>query len=1020
MAMFEDEARHRSSLQEARPADIRAHPDSLAAVPPGLCSSVVPETIVTELAQAIAGRDREVQLLEHLLEEGCTGSPQIVFVTGEPGIGKTTLLTELLRLGELRGCLALKGNAAEFERELPFGLVVDTLDEYLESLDPYAFHQLATEDLGELAGVFPALQSLDPGSAEPSTAAERYRAHRAVRGLIERLAVKQPLVLVLDDLHWADGASLELTSHLLRRPPRARVVVAFALRRGQEDRAIESEIESAIRRSDSVHRIELGPLAPADAEMLVDVSDSAERQLMYRASGGNPFYMLELARLRAEGHAGPGIAGDVDVPSAVVAAIAGELDCLSAPATRLVEAGAVAGDPFELDLAMVAGGVAEHDALAAVDELAARDLVRPTAVPRRFRFRHPLVRHAVYESCTPGARLAAHECCANALAEQGAPVAMRAHHVARAARRGDLGAVAVLREAGETAARRAPASAARWFELALGLLPEESPSTDRVALWMALAGAEAATGRFDDSRAALLEGLALTTDDELELRLELVGMCASLEQLLGHQDEAQSRLLSALASLSEDSSPQAVALMIHLAVGGLYRMDFDTVREWGDRALGVARRLGNRPLTAASTALLAVADSFTGRVKDAQAHTSEAAALVDGLTDEELGRRLDALANLCAAELYLHRFGEAAAHAKRALSIGRATGQGDLAPILVPVLANVLHMWGRIAESAELLDEAIEAARLSGNVESLGWNLLGRAFTAIAAGEVDLALVTAQESVNLTRNLDDSLVSTNAGVALAHAHYEAGEPGRAVEVLLMSAGGPELPLMPDGWRANYFELLTRCWLALGRREQAEEAAARAELTARSVHLPLADVMSHRAAAAVALDAGDPHRAGDRAFAAVVAAEAIDARVDAAVARTLAGRALAAAGDRDRAVNELEQAAEQLGACGALRYRSHAEQQLRKLGRHPYRRTRPEDAAGAGVETLTRREGEIAHLVATRRTNPEIAGELFLSVKTIETHMRNIFRKLDVSSRFDVGLAIEHAEDDRQGSTKRGA
>jgi DNA-binding NarL/FixJ family response regulator len=975
---------------------------------------------MTELAQAITGRDREVQLLDDLLEEGCAGSAQIVFVTGEPGIGKTRLLTELLRLAEARGCLALRGNAAEFERELPFGLVVDTLDEYLESLDPYAFHRLATEDLGELAGVFPALRSLDPGSAEPGTAAERYRAHRAVRRLIERLAAKQPLVLVLDDLHWADGASLELTSHLLRRPPDARVVVAFALRRGQADRAIEEEIESAMRGSESVHRIVLGPLAPADAEALVDLGDPGERDLVYRASGGNPFYMLELARMRAAGGDGMSVAGDVDVPSAVVAAIAGELERLSAPARRLAEVGAVAGDPFELDLAVAAGALAEQDALAAVDELAARDLVRPTAVPRRFSFRHPLVRHAVYESCTPGTRLAAHEYCAEALAAEGAPVAMRAHHVARAARRGDVAAVAVLREAGQAASRRAPASAARWFELALGLLPEASPRAERVALSMALAGAEAATGRFEESRAALLDGLAATEDDEPDLRLELVGRCASLEQLLGHQDEAHGRLVGALASLSDSSSPQAVVLMIHLAVGGLYRMDFDAVREWGERALAVAGKLGNGPLTAASMALLAVADSFTGDARDARARTSEAAALVDGLPDEELGSRLDSLANLCAAELYLHRYGEAASHAKRALSIGRATGQADIAPILVPVLANVLHMWGRIAESAELLDEAVEAARLSGNVESLGWNLLGRAFTAIAAGEVDLALATAQESVNVTRKLDDRLVSTNAGVALAHAHYESGEPGRAVEVLLMSAGGQELSLIPDGWRANYFELLTRCWLALGRPEQAGEAAARAEATAGSVHLPLADSMAHRAAAAVALQAGDPHVAAERAFAAVVAAEAIDARVDAAIARTLAGRALAAAGDPDRAVNELEQAAEQLDACGALRYRSDAEQQLRKLGRHPYRRTRPEDAGGAGVARLTRREAEVARLVAARRTNPEIAGELFLSVKTIETHMRNIFRKLDVSSRFDVVLAIEQAEHQRRAPTTPGA
>jgi DNA-binding NarL/FixJ family response regulator len=958
----------------------------------------------------LTGRDREVELLERLLEDGCGGSPQIVFITGEPGIGKTSLLDDLLQRAEARGCLALNGRAAELERELPFGLVVDALDEYLESLDPRAFHRLAVADLAELAGVFPALRSLDPGSDEPSTAAERYRAHRAVRDLIERLAVKQPLVLLLDDLHWADGASVELTSHLLRRPPRARVVLALAFRTGQGDRAIEGEIESAMRRSDSVHRIALGPLTPADAEMLVELPDAVERERLYRTSGGNPFYLLELARMRtAADHGLKVAAGQADVPSVVLSSIAGELDRLPGPARQLAEAGAVAGDPFELDLAMVAAGMKEQAALAAIDQLAACDLVRPAAVPRRFHFRHPLVRHAVYQSCAPGTRLAAHEHCANALAAQGAPAAMRAHHAAHAARHGDLAAVAVLREAGAAAARRAPASAARWFELALGLLPGSAPRADKVALLMALAETEAATGRFAESRTALLDGLALTGDDEQELRLKLIGMCASLEQLLGHHEDARTRLDTALASLPDSSSPEAVALMLHLAVGDIYRMDFEGVRRWGERALGAAQPLGVLPLTAASMAILAVADAFTGHAREAAARCSDAASLVDALPDGELRQRLDALANLSTSELYLHRYKDAAAHAKRGLAIGRATGQADIAPVLIPVLANVLHMWGRISESAELLDEAIEAARLSGNVEALGWNLLGRAFTAVAAGDVDRALATAQESVVLTRKLDDSLVSTNAGVALAHAQFESGEPRRATEQLLMAAGGEELPLIPDGWRANYFELLTRCWLAVGRLDQAERSAARAESTAGWVRLPLADAMSHRAAAAVALERGDPKVAAGRAFAAVLAADRIGARVDAAVARTLAGRALADMGDRERAVDELEQAAEQLNACGALRYRNQAEQELRKLGRHPYRRTRPKDAAGASVETLTQRETEIARLVARRRTNPEIANELFLSIKTIESHMRNIFRKLDVSSRHDVARAIERAE-----------
>src|SRR3954453_14165901 len=145
----------------------------------------------------LVGRQTELDLLEQMLEEGCAGSPQIVSVTGEPGIGKSSLLAELLRRAEERGCLALRGSAAQFEGDLPFGLIIDALDESLESLAPSAFHSLETETLAELGGVFPALKSLDPGSDEPTTAAERHRAYRAARELLERLAAKQPPVLLV-------------------------------------------------------------------------------------------------------------------------------------------------------------------------------------------------------------------------------------------------------------------------------------------------------------------------------------------------------------------------------------------------------------------------------------------------------------------------------------------------------------------------------------------------------------------------------------------------------------------------------------------------------------------------------------------------------------------------------------------------------------------------------------------------------------------------------------------------------
>jgi DNA-binding NarL/FixJ family response regulator len=399
---------------------------------------------------------------------------------------------------------------------------------------------------------------------------------------------------------------------------------------------------------------------------------------------------------------------------------------------------------------------------------------------------------------------------------------------------------------------------------------------------------------------------------------------------------------------------------------------------------------------------------------EAAIHCTAAAALIDAMPDAELAVRLEAMAFLSAAEVYLDRFDESTAHGERGLSVARATGQGELLPMLTMALATVLSVRGRLRESADLLDGGIEGARLAGNSGILAWSLLNRSFAAVQLGELEIAVATAEESVELTHQFDDRFVTTYAGIILAIARLESGHPAQGAELFVSSGGGPGLPLVPGGWRAKYLELLTRCWLAVGRREEAEGAAAYARKTAESTGLGTAMAWAERAAAALALDAGEPAAAAERALASAAAADEARAPVEAAVARILAGRALAELGELDRATAELEGAAEVLEACGALRFRQEADRELRKLGRPLHRRTRPGKANGTGVDTLTERELELARLVVDRRTNPEIAATLFLSQKTVETHLRNMFRKLGVSSRVELARAVEQAEGAQQG------
>jgi DNA-binding NarL/FixJ family response regulator len=964
------------------------------------------------LGERLVGRADELDAVEHLLDELDRGSPGAIEVTGEPGIGKTRLLRELAARAEARGHLVLGGSASELERDLPFSVFVDALDEYLRGLDPERLSALDDQVRAELAHVFPSLWALAE-DREVAPQHERYRSHRAVRDLLERLAGPRPLVLVLDDVQWADSASVELLGALLRRPPASPVLTALGVR-PHPTRERLSAAASRAHREGVLTRIELGPLSLADAGAFLGLAvDAATTSSLYETSGGNPFFLQQLARtLDLATVTGTGtveLSQVIEVPSAVAAALAEELAMLSGPARLMLEGAAVAGDPFEPELAAVAAASPEASTMDAVDELLQFDFIRETEVPRRFRFRHPLVRLAVYETTAGGWRLGAHERCAEALAARGAAVAARAHHVERSARPGDLGAVAILREAGEATSRLAPESAARWFGGALRLLPETAPSEDRMELLLARADAFAAGGRFADSHETLLEAMVVVPDRSATLRTTLTTACARVERYLGRYEQANTRLVGALGLLPESPSVESVELRIELTLNEFYRSRYGAMREWAAGALSAAGVLGDAVLTAAAAVTCAFADAMTGPIDVSRSSRDEAAALVDDLSDEELSIRPDAAGWLAIVEVYLDLYAEADVHASRALGLARTYVRGDPLHRLYPVLPRVWYVRGRLAEASELLDGAIEAARLLGSPPALAGNLFNRSVVAVAVGDLDVALATAEEAVELARDLDVGFVTAWAAVRLASVLLETGQPEQAVDLLIGRVGGEELTLIPGGWRAYSLELLTRCWLALDRRSEAESAAALAQVTAAALRLPLAAAWADRASAAVALRAGEPADASERALASALAADEVGAPIEAGLSRTLAGRALAQAGQGEGAVAELRRAAAAFETCGALRYRDRAERELGKLGHRPHRRTRPGTTDGGGVESLTEREVEVARLVVDRKTNPEIAAELFLSQKTVETHLRNIFHKMNVTSRVALARAVERTD-----------
>src|SRR5438067_7787429 len=213
------------------------------------------------------GRSAEIDSLDRVLDELDQGVTAAVELVGEPGIGKTRLLAELATRADDRGHLVLSGSASELERDLPFSVFVDALDEYLRGIERSRLEALDDDVRTELAHVFPSLTALAT-EREVALQHERYRSHRAVRALLEQLAWTQPLVLVLDDLHWADSASVELLGALLRRPPAVAVLLALAVRPRQVPDRLSAALDRA-HRTGELTRIELAALDPEEAQQLL-------------------------------------------------------------------------------------------------------------------------------------------------------------------------------------------------------------------------------------------------------------------------------------------------------------------------------------------------------------------------------------------------------------------------------------------------------------------------------------------------------------------------------------------------------------------------------------------------------------------------------------------------------------------------------------------------------------------------------------------------------------------------------
>ncbi len=626
-----------------------------------------------------------------------------------------------------------------------------------------------------------------------------------------------------------------------------------------------------------------------------------------------------------------------------------------------------------------------------LDELLAADLIRPTESARYFRFRHPIVRRAVYDS-TPGAwQLGAHARTAIALAGLHQPASAYAHHVERSAKLGDEAAIAVLVAGAHEVAPHAPLTAGNWLIAALRLLAPDADDGRRLDLLQEATTALASAGVYAASIGALEEALALVPKDDPVARADLIVKIANAKRRTGGPLESRELLVRTLESL-ESENPAVAPLLVEIAFNDYWRGEFAQARTLA-RAVMAGR---TDPLTAFVAAMLSsLSNCSEGRVAEALVDLDEAQRALALLSDDRLVESIDLIQGIASAALRLERIDDTLALLERGFVVARAAGQGAMIPgwLAFEAFAHLMH--GHVAEALRVAETAIDAALLSGSAWHTAYAFEADSMAAYWAGDNERALASVQEALVFAERISATLPHTRARLQLAGAWYAAGDTQRAAAELTALDAEPTR-LVFDLHAGHGWDLAVRAQLALGDRAAALDLSTRALERADATPL-LQQQASARCSRASVLLADDDAAA---ALAVIDAAAGIVAPVDNPFLRADPGAARRVPRRRRRAVPGDRRT--RSGRDRAVRVRVVPRVRRRRARAPPPRPPRhpshPAAERGTGLAALSPREREVADQVASGKTNRTVAETLFLSEKTVETHLARIYDKLGVRSR----------------------
>lgn len=932
-------------------------------------------------------REQQLRAFERLLDRVRVGEGSLAMVEGPAGIGKTRLLDEVRRRAAETGFRVLAGCGSELERDFPFGLCAQVLEPPLARAD-------GSERAALLSGAARLAASvLVPGEgAQRETLSGADPAYPVLHGLYwlcANLAERGPLLLAVDDAHWGDPPSLRFLAFLAHRLEGLPALVALCARPAEP--GAEQVLLRRLGHGRAAHVIRPQPLSTRAVTTLVRAQlarpvDEPLSRACHDATDGNPFLLRELLHELGNGRSAPTPELVLELgPERIAAAVLERVERLGGEALALARAVSILGDRADLQRAAELSGIDAETAAAVAGALAEAAILE---VGPPLHFRHPIVRNAIHDLMPPGERTRWHHRAARLLDGHGVDPDAIAAQLLRCDPSNDAWVLRTLRGAAGAAWRRgAPEVAARYLERALA-----EPPTDRERGQMLIElGAAKTRAAQPDARQTLAAGLDLATEPGHQ-----TWAAVELGQVLCYEGDMEGAAAIQLRVLERVRDDRSLARTLEMMLLTMAEIAVSARRVAGnliERAhAAVARRDQRTPR--GLRALVAFERAVACGDADGAATLAEAA-LADGRL---LAEQADEVPHpyYASAALALADRADRAEH-YMAIAIAEARKRGSVRGY---ALASAIRAWIRW-RSGDLDAAEVDATAALGLAEEAGWNIFrpialsARANVLVERGELHSAASVLAEWDLAPQQESDWLLAQPLRESRALLRLAQGEPAAAVTELMACAAWEEAWGADNSTWVAWRPTAARAHAALGEADPARRLADEQVEIARRFGAP----------GAIGVGLCTRAMVGPRAERIEVLGEAADllarssARLQEARALADLGAALRDVGDARKAREPLAHALQLAQQCGAGALAARARTELIALGGRP-RATEPRRTAA-----LTPSEQRVCGLARQGLTNTEVAQALFVTVKTVETHLGHAYRKLGISSRADLPEAL---------------